>query len=72
MSPEFATVDFCGELHQIDVGQSLTFGRAADLLSRVREALNNANATETQRRRMIAQLGLGRCAEHADWNLMHG
>ena len=32
MSPEFATVDFCGELHQIDVGQSLTFGRAADLV----------------------------------------
>lgn len=32
MSPEFATVGFCGELRQIDVGQSLTFGRAADLV----------------------------------------
>ncbi len=32
MSRAFATIDFCGEIHRIDVGQSLTFGRAADLV----------------------------------------
>ncbi len=32
MTTDFATVDFCGEIRQVDVGRSLTFGRAADLV----------------------------------------